>query len=284
MIVKNEENHLRTALDSVAGIDEIIICDTGSEDNTVALAKEYTEKVFTDYVWNDNFAEARNHSLAKCTGDWILIVDADERLVTPIAEVRKIVEEADRNGFKTISTKVISETANQEHRQPRLFKRCPEVFWKGAIHNHLSVDDKNYQDIEIRYGYSDAHQKDPDRALRILTKVVNENPDCSREKYYLAREYWYRKDYETAIYWYLEYTKVSQYPAELADAHLMLAYCYYNTKRMPEAIEHCLSAIALNTHFKEAILFMSRISGPKNSKRWQEFAEGATNDNVLFVR
>lgn len=284
MIVKNEENHLTTALESVSGIHEIVICDTGSTDNTVELAKNYTDKVFTDYTWNDDFAEARNHALAKCTGDWILIVDADERLATPIEEVIKYVTEADQKGLKTISCKVISEKWNQMHRQPRLFKRCDEVFWKGAIHNHLSVDEHNYQDIEVYYGYSDAHQKDPDRALRILTKVVNEKPDRAREKYYLAREYWYRHDYTTALHWYEKYIQVSKYPEELADAYLMSARCLHALGNMEQAKTQCLNAIKVNTNFKEAILFLASLSGPKNKKRWTEFAEGATNEDVLFIR
>ena len=80
MIVRNEEEMLRTALESVKDADEIVICDTGSVDKTIEIAKEYTDKVFTDYKWNDNFAEARNHAASKCTGDYIFIIDADERL------------------------------------------------------------------------------------------------------------------------------------------------------------------------------------------------------------
>ena len=81
MIVKNEESCLAKALESVKDADEIIVCDTGSTDRTIEIAKQYTDKVYTDYVWNDNFAEARNHAAKKCTGDYILIIDADEYLV-----------------------------------------------------------------------------------------------------------------------------------------------------------------------------------------------------------
>lgn len=283
-IVKNEADHLAECLESLKGIDEIVICDTGSEDNTVEIAKKYTDNVFTDYTWNDNFAEARNHALSKCTGDWILIVDADEILETSIEEVRRIVEESDSKGFKTISCKVISKGTNQMHRQPRLFKRCKEVFWKGAIHNHLSVDEENYQDIIVRYGYSSAHKKDPDRALRILSKEVKARPNCSREKYYLAREYWYRKDYVAALYWYDEYFKVSVYPKEKADAYVMAARCLWHLGKGDQARDYCLQAIKINANFKEAFKLMATLSGPNNKIAWEKYAELADNTNVLFIR
>ena len=78
MITKNEEQHLSRCLSSVKKIaDEIIIVDTGSEDQTVAIAHAFGAKVF-EYEWDNNFARARNYSLSQATGDWILILDADE--------------------------------------------------------------------------------------------------------------------------------------------------------------------------------------------------------------
>jgi len=283
-IVKNEADHLETCLQSVQGIDEIVICDTGSEDNTVEIAKKYTDKVFTDYVWNDNFAEARNHALSKCTGDWILIVDADERLCSPLSELYKEIELAEKNGFKTISFKAISENGVASQNSIRLFKNCPEVFWEGAIHNHLNVQENNHSNIELRYGYSTAHKKDPDRALRILIKVVKEKPTVSREKYYLAREYWYRRDYITALYWYDQYFLVSKHAAEKADGYLMAARCAWMLNQGEKAREYCLQAIKVNAHFKEALKLMASMSGENNKDAWNKFAELADNRNVLFIR
>ncbi len=120
--------------------------------------------------------------------------------------------------------------------------------------------------------------------MRILLKVVEENPSCSREKYYLAREYWYRKDYKTAIYWYYKYTSVSTFAPELADAYLMTARCFKELNNYDEARKFCIQAVQINTNFKEAILLLAELSGPKNKKRWVEFANSATNEDVLFVR
>ena len=73
---------LGKCLDSVKGFDEIIIVDTGSEDDTVEIAKQYTDKVYF-FKWCDSFAKARNFAKQYATGDWILSIDADEVLKTP---------------------------------------------------------------------------------------------------------------------------------------------------------------------------------------------------------
>jgi len=80
MIVKNEAQNLGKCLDSVKGlVDELIVVDTGSTDKTVEIALAHGARV-ERFVWTGNFAEARNKSLSLCTGDWILVLDADEML------------------------------------------------------------------------------------------------------------------------------------------------------------------------------------------------------------
>jgi len=78
MIVKNEAHCLAACLESVRSIvDEIIIADTGSEDQTVAIAESFGAHVF-HFAWCDDFAAARNATIARATKDWIFILDADE--------------------------------------------------------------------------------------------------------------------------------------------------------------------------------------------------------------
>jgi GT2 family glycosyltransferase/Flp pilus assembly protein TadD len=83
MIVKNEELSLAKCLMSVKPVaDEIIVVDTGSADKTKAIASALGAKVF-DFPWTNDFSEARNYSLSKASGGWILVLDADE-LVSPL--------------------------------------------------------------------------------------------------------------------------------------------------------------------------------------------------------
>jgi len=80
MIVKNEAPRLAHCLESVRGlVDEMIVVDTGSTDGTADLARSLGATVLP-HAWQDDFAEARNAALAACTGDWILVLDADEAL------------------------------------------------------------------------------------------------------------------------------------------------------------------------------------------------------------
>ncbi|MFB5685249.1 glycosyltransferase family 2 protein, partial [Paenibacillus terreus] len=89
MIVRNEEKYLPKCLSSVQRIvDEIIIVDTGSTDDTVAIAKSFGAKVI-QMPWQNSFADARNRGFDEATGDWILWLDADEEMDVNEAEKLK---------------------------------------------------------------------------------------------------------------------------------------------------------------------------------------------------
>lgn len=78
MIVRDEEKVLARALDGVKDcVDEIVIVDTGSRDNTKRIAERYTDRIF-DFEWCDDFAAARNFSFSKAEGEYILWLDADD--------------------------------------------------------------------------------------------------------------------------------------------------------------------------------------------------------------
>ena len=285
MIVKNESSCIEKCLESVKDADEIVIIDTGSIDNTVELCKKYTDKVFVgpEYLWRDDFSFSRNQSLERCTGDWILIIDADEHLAPgEIQKIKEVIKTTDKDAFMTSSYD--SGTENFSHYSIRLFKKLPERKWCAPIHNYLNFTTEDKLEVKHYVGYSEAHKLDPDRAFRILGKEVIKNPKSLREKFYLAREYFYRKDYNTAIKYYEWYLEDAYFWAEINDTYMMLAYCYNNIGNIDKAKEYCLKSIALNTNNKEAILFMAELSGPGNKKRWEEFAKTATNEGLLFVR
>ena len=288
MIVKNEKDMLADCLESVKEADEIIVCDTGSEDNTIEIAKKYTDKVYTDFVWCDHFAKARNHSLSKCTGDWILIIDADEVLKQDMDFVRKEVERAEKIGADFINCNVISAKNSCANKFPRMFRRIPEIKWYGAAHNYLAKKGGEKKmlesDLAISYKYSPAHNLDPDRTLRILSKAVKEDPTLIRERYYLAREYYYRRKYKPCIRHLKKYVKDSRYKSERADGYWMMAKSYWYTQQGNKAREACLQAIGINPNFKEALLLMSEMYYEPGKTRWTSFAELADNSNVLFIR
>jgi glycosyltransferase involved in cell wall biosynthesis len=283
LIVKNEESCLEGCLKSITGVDEIVICDTGSKDKTVEIAKKYTDKIFTDYKWEDSFAKARNAVLSHCTGDWVLSIDADETLQPGgIAVIREAIEK-DPAAF-ALNVNIQAAGTGNKNTFPRVFKRCPEVYWKGVAHNYLSLPATGHTGATIIYGYSKAHQLDPDRTLRILQKAVDADGKLIREVFYLAREYYYRKQWVLAIHYYEKYIKVAHWLPEKADAYLMLGRCLWAIAEGEKARDAVLQAIKINPNFKEALIFMGSIVWPKHKAAWLKFSESADNSEVVFVR
>lgn len=150
MIVKNEERFLARCLESIRGyVDEIVVCDTGSTDNTVAIAKEYGA-VLCYHEWADDFAEARNVPLKLATGDWVLQIDADEMIAPGQGyEIRNIARELDRNGVTggvlllhnalELESKPEDVLSGKSRwggpmRVPRLFKRLEGLHFEYCIH------------------------------------------------------------------------------------------------------------------------------------------------------
>ena len=154
LICKNEEEMLARCLDSIKGVDSIYISDTGSTDNTVEIAKRYTDKIWIDDVWHDSFCDARNYILNKVKEDfkgqevYVLSIDADEYLHN-FSKVQEAVEKASKRGDLGIDCALIAEGDGQIHHYPRVFKMSDQVWWEGAVHNHISVKSTIGSEIEI---------------------------------------------------------------------------------------------------------------------------------------
>lgn len=291
LIVKNEEVLLPRCLDSLKGVDEIIIADTGSTDNTIEIAKRYTDKIYTDFVWCDNYAKARNHAKSKATGDWILSIDADE-ILHDVSKLREAVELAEQKGVLAVNCMLIAEDNGQRTSFPRLFKNVPEVWWEGAIHNHISVLGETIGGVRITFGYSPAHYDDPTRTFRILKKEVDSRPDAVREMFYLGREYWYKQDYSECVKTLGNYVQRSRFLAEKAEAYFTMAQAYFAMGMGEDARDACLQALKINSNFKEAAGYMAKLAGEgsgnerweNNARRWREMASNGDNSEVLFIR
>lgn len=291
LIVKNEHELLAQCLNSLKGIDEIFIADTGSIDNTIEIAKQFTPHVYTEKKWEDDFAPCRNFIKSKATTDWIISIDADE-VLHDVGDLREAVELAEQRQFLAVNVTMRASDNGQIFLFPRVFKNDPRVWWEGNIHNHLSVEGHTIGDVWITHGYSPAHELDKDRAFRILKKEVATRPDAVRELFYLGREYWYRKDYENALRTLGLYVQRSNYLAEKAEAFLTMSRCYLQMEMMEDARDAILQAIKINANFKEALILMSLLAGKgtgnprweNNATQWEHMAETANNEEVLFVR
>lgn len=103
MIAKDEEKFLGKAINSVKSIvNEIIIVDTGSKDNTKKIARKFTNKVYS-FKWDDDFSAARNFAIKKATKGWILVLDADEKISKKdLKKIKKLIKNDAFTGFSLI--------------------------------------------------------------------------------------------------------------------------------------------------------------------------------------
>lgn len=140
VVVKNEENRIKACLESVKWADEIIIVDNGSTDKTLDIAKNYTDKILE--FKDQDFAELRNKAIKQVQGEWVLYVDADERILSDLrTEVTELMK-SDRYSAYAISRKniIFGEEVKYGPFWPdwviRLLKRDDFENWVGEIHEY----------------------------------------------------------------------------------------------------------------------------------------------------
>ena len=140
MIVKNEERSLSRTLESIKElVDEIIVVDTGSTDNTAQIAKSYNAKVF-NFKWIDDFSAARNESLLHANHEWILTLDADEYLDnSSLKQIRNAIK--DNHHPTCFEFRVISDVGTQnpnESRVIRMFSNGYNILFKNKVHEQIT--------------------------------------------------------------------------------------------------------------------------------------------------
>jgi len=143
MIVKNEERSLPGCLESVNGlVDEIVIVDTGSTDSTKKIAERHGARIF-DFEWCNDFSAARNESLKNCTGDWVLYLDADERIdKTFHGTIRGLISSGKADAYLlNLKSKIGTSADSQYHlvAYPRLFKRMKGLKFVGKVHEQITT-------------------------------------------------------------------------------------------------------------------------------------------------
>jgi len=201
MIARDEERDLPRCLASLE-CDELIVVDTGSSDRTVAIARDAGARVI-EIEWPHDFAAARNASLDAATGDWILMLDADEELPAETrSQLRAEVAQADSLGLAGVSLVVRNlsppgdVTIYQDQPLVRLFRRAPHIRYEGRIHEQVSPSivraggALGASDLWIvHHGYARTTAQGSSRAQRnlaLLAEAVREAPDDAYLHYQLG--------------------------------------------------------------------------------------------------
>jgi glycosyltransferase involved in cell wall biosynthesis len=139
MIVKNEEATLPKCLNSVKNfVDEMVVLDTGSSDRTVQVAQELGAQVY-HFQWCNNFSTARNAALKYVTGDWILVLDADETITPTIIPQIQSAIESDEHILINLVRQEIGAAQSPYSLVSRLFRNHPEIRFERPY--HALVDD-----------------------------------------------------------------------------------------------------------------------------------------------
>lgn len=146
IITKNEEENIRNCLESVKWADEIVIVDSLSKDKTVEIAKEYTNKIFQK-KWA-GYGRQKNLALEKATGDWVLNIDADERVTKELAqEIKGAIQKKEYDGYYIPNKayflgKWIKHSGWYPDHHLRLFKKEKGRFDERMVHEAAEVEGK----------------------------------------------------------------------------------------------------------------------------------------------
>ncbi len=250
MIVKNEEKYLRDCLESVKDVvDEIVIVDTGSTDQTLKIAKEYDAKIF-HFEWINDFSEARNYALSKTSGRWVLYLDADERLSNDSKkELKEIVLKNENAAYKCIVSSIDTHNSKPNvFKYPRLFKYNPKLKFVGSIHEQIydSLLKEKYKIKEssieiIHVGYDIGKEEMNKKAERNLSLLLNEYNKCKSDyvTFQLAQTYGVLDDKVNAKKYFDEIISLKNCPAFYkAYAYRYLAAIELQENRLETALDY----------------------------------------------
>jgi glycosyltransferase involved in cell wall biosynthesis len=257
MIVRDEEKNLPKALESIKEIaDEIVINDTGSKDKTIEIAQKYGAKVIQS-EWDNDYAEARNIALRHNEAEWILYIDADERLSDNSKdEIIKLVQKSDETIGAYVCNIISKHQTNiepkkYEGRYPRLFKNygTPFVFFFGKIHEQISpfiLDlGKKIRNSEIEIihdGYDIPQEKMNEkvkRNLNILLDHTKKEPENELAWYQLGMTFAQMQLNDEALKILEHALKLNKLTGYLlSNTQLTLASIYMKKKDFNKAVKY----------------------------------------------
>lgn len=264
MIVKNEEQHLVRCLESVQGVaDEIVVVDTGSDDATPEIARSYRAKLLR-HEWQEDFALARNLSLDHATGDWILVLDADEELESRTrVRLRTRITATDAEALQLVVRSFTPAGDLQRYEDiylTRVFRNRPHHRYEQPIHEQIRPSIERCRGkvaetdlIILHYGYAQPTAQGRDRRagrnLKLLEKAVDASPTDPYLHYQLGATHkalGNRAMARSALCRALELDRRSLGNANLDRLYMKLAQLALASDEFPQAVEYALASLNLN--------------------------------------
>lgn len=253
MIVKNEEAVLERCLSRAAAFaDEIMIVDTGSTDRTREIGARYADGLYS-FLWQDDFAAARNFSFSKGTKDYLMWLDADD--VVPEEEAKKILElkkRLDRERPDVVMMRYAvafrsDKQADLTFWRERLIRNCRQAVWTGRVHEAVPPFGKVVKE-EITIEHHKVRIEDPERNLRILESLRKDNAMGPRELYYYGKELCFHGRYSEAARAFLCFLSLPG-PGKgwKADGCLGMAHCLKKMGLRQEELRALLGCLEYGT-------------------------------------
>ena len=186
-IVKNEAKNLAKSIKSLKNqVNEIVVVDTGSTDNTIVVARKLGAKIYS-FPWQDDFSQARNFALSKAKGDWLILLDADEYFTAKTAgNIRQVIrqaQQADGLLIQMVNYDVDKAEIQDYFYQLRIVRNQQGLHYEGKIHEELKLSDGKSMKffrippemLEIYHtGYaSNVSRQKLERNLKLLQQAVD---------------------------------------------------------------------------------------------------------------
>ena len=296
MIVKNEEANLRECLESVKGVvDEIVVVDTGSTDKTIEIAEEFGAKVF-HFDWISDFSAARNFALSKSNGNWILYLDADERLTGRSKnELSRLSQNNNLLGVNCLINNIDEITGTPKFmKYIRFFRNSDKIKFTGKAHeqieasllqNHYKIIDSKIEITHLGYNVEEPELKK--KAERNLNPLLEEYRE-TKSSYYafqLANTYKILGDKEKEM----QYHQIAIADKNLKNEYKAIGYLTLADYSLREgnvnlAREYVESGLKLNKNHSLLNLVASQVynSVNENSKAL-EFCKTAYTENRKLI-
>ena len=293
IIAKNEEKNIERCLKSINPVvDEIVLVDTGSSDNTKKIAAFYTENIF-DFEWNDNFSDARNFAISKANGKILFSIDADEAVSEKDYEKFETLKKYPINDIWGITLPVRIYTKNPidynyhkckgeypefennyfgyvELRRTLIFPKNKLIKFNHIIHESVekSISENNgpihNENITIHnFGYDKHNPSEKEKFYeKLLFKELNENPNNFKVHFDLGLHFFEKKDYQKSLDFLMKSYELSNKKKGLIAYYL--ASNYFLVGKIDESEELLKNLLHLNQ--PGVYYYLSRISLIKGEK------------------
>ena len=297
LITRDEAARLPGCLASLAPLNaELIVVDTGSTDDTVALARDAGAEVI-ETTWTNDFSAARNLGIARATGTWILAIDADEQLtLDAVTALNRLTRQPANRAHELIQRSRLPNGEELDVAIVRLFPRHPQVRFERPIHEQVNTSlERAHLPIERakivinHFGYADpaSMPTKSKRNRRIIVAALAADPEGDPHlRYFLAASYLDGDDYAGAA---REYERciaecASERPRLADAARVQAALCYQKIADHDAMASHLPTEITLFLHPTAALLRGETLMADGQSEEargWFEFVLAA--DDRAYV-